>query len=170
MTRRAISLKDFLTAEWAVAVTHGARTFGVVAYPERVNEWRASLVMQDAKTRGFRAAFVHWLKSLIAAWAVTEGGQVVPVSEEAIGRLSSGARWSIFKAIVDERQSRPDEQTEEERDEVMRMSVELLNLQENLYDEARVALSLKSGDAIEEDTLIVTHRAIDLELYDELQA
>ena len=169
--RRAVSLKDILLVEWAVAVTHGPHTFGVVAYPERVNEWRASLVMRDAKARGFKAAFVHWLKTLIAAWAVTEGGEPVPVSEETIARLSSGARWSIFKAIVEgSRQLRPKGQTEEEANEVMRMSIELSNLQENLYDTARVPVVFKDGDSVEAEELTIEHRAIDLELYDELQA
>jgi hypothetical protein len=169
--REAVSLKDFWLVEQAVVVTHGPHTFGVLCYPERVSEWRMGLFQFDAQRRGFKTAFVHLLKTLVAAWAVTEGGASVPASEEAIGRLSSGARRAIFEAIVRESEKgRPKGQTEEEKAEVMRMSIELSNLQENLYDTATVPLVFKEGGALVEDVLTVTHRAIDFELWEELTA
>jgi hypothetical protein len=169
--RKAVNLEDFWLVEQAVVVTHGPHKLGVLCYPERVSKWRMGMFQSDAQSRGFKTAFVHLLKTLIAAWAVTEGGASVPASEEAIGRLSSGARQAIFEAIARESEkSWPKGQTEEEKVEVMRMTVDISKLQEELYDEATVPLIFKDGDKLTEDTLTVTHRAIDFELWDELTA
>src|SRR5947209_719733 len=101
-TRRLVKLSDLLLSEWPVMVTYGPHTFGVVAYPERVNEYRRALFAQQAREGDFKAALTTWLKGLISSWAVTEAGAPVPVSAETISRLSSGARWAIFAAIAHE--------------------------------------------------------------------
>src|SRR5205085_1012019 len=112
--------------ECPVRVEYGGRSFGVLAYPECVNDYRRELFEQDARERGFRAALIIWLRKLIESWAVTEGGSPVPLNEETIGRLSPGARRAIFAAIVHESgQVRPKAQTDEERDEVLKMTIEI---------------------------------------------
>jgi hypothetical protein len=152
-----LKASELLCPKMPLMVKAGLHSFTVEAMPDK---WPGILSFMQ------RDALTYCVCHCLTSWRVMEGETPLPVTRATVNRLPEGVRAAIAREIARAYHNPAAHAGEEETE----MSVEINDLINNYRDTATVSVSMQTAEGVVRETLTLTHRPVDENLWAEVTA